>query len=130
MNNFANFFNWMNKFSKRFKKPLVLYWINDVLYQTFSKTTVVFLLNEKVLKNFFLNNFFYWMNEIIVKRFYWTTNFTEPLLSEKTNEIDGKWTNTINLFLIHWSKNEMGHSSNDEQRRWIKSQTRPSLLFR
>ena len=67
---------------------------------------MVFLLNEQVFKkkNFLKNNYFTERMNIWNKRFYWTTNFTEHLLSEKTNEIDGKWTDTINLFLIHWKK--------------------------
>ena len=67
---------------------------------------------QQHLKNFFqniwktcfierkilLNKRFYWTNDFTKQtilqneQFYWTNDFTKCSLSEKTNEIGGKWT--------------------------------------
>ena len=55
---------------------------------------------------------------LLIEWFYWTNEFTERSVSEKTNEIDGKWTITwwtdkINLFF---------EQTNDERTKWKKAE--------
>ena len=63
------------------------FWTNDFFQQTFEKAFVFFKLQERI----------YWTkaviekNNLIEQQFNKTNDFTEQLIIEKTNKIDGKW---------------------------------------
>ena len=81
---------------------------------------------------------FYWTNDFLEQTlkkifFIWTNDFTERSFTEKTNEINGKWTILLGtneiIFFNDWKKNyrTMGRSQTINERN-EKVRTRASLV--
>ena len=125
MDDFGRFFNKWTNFPFFLNYSFVF--LNEWFFRThFLKTVVCLPTNFK--KKTFDKRMFFWMNDFIKltivlnKRYYWTKNFNVWSFSEKTNEIDGKWTiisrtNLINYFLNDWKeRNEMDRSWTNNER--------------
>ena len=73
----------------------------------FQKITIVFFLEQTI----FLEQIFEKLSLFLLKeRLYWTNDFTKRSFTEKTNEVKGKWTQSLRTKLIFFrtiEKNEM-----------------------